>query len=177
MTNATIGRSVSIAALVLVAGGCSKGQDAATTAASGTQATAAPVPRPDCHHAACGDDFFIDTVVPDPPGCAAGAACSVTLKLFATGQFHINDEYPYRFRADDAPGVAFLGTDAGGKNVFSKPAGDWQKLEAKAGTMTVKFSPATAGDQTIAGTFKLSVCSPQSCLIEAPRISAAIAAR
>lgn len=101
----------------------------------------------------------------------------MTLKLFATGQFHINDEYPYRFRADDAPGVAFLGTDAAGKNVFSKPAGDWQKVEAKAGAMKVSFSPAAPGDKTIAGTFKLSVCSPQSCLIEEPRISAAIAAK
>jgi hypothetical protein len=174
ITKASIGPFASIAVLVLVASGCSKGQASAAAASSVTQATAGPSPRPDCRHAACGDDFFIDTVLPD---CAAGAACSVTLKLFATGQFHINDEYPYRFRADDAPGVAFLGTDAAGKNVFSKPAGDWQKVEAKAGAMKVSFSPAAPGDKTIAGTFKLSVCSPQSCLIEEPRISAAIAAK
>ena len=45
----------------------------------------------------------------------------MAVKLVATGEFHINDEYPYRFKADDASGIEFLGTD-GGKNAFSKAA-------------------------------------------------------
>ena len=82
-----------------------------------------------------------------PVSCTAGSPCNVTLKLVATGDFHVNDEYPYRFKADDAPGVAFLGTDPGGKNTFSKAAGDWQKADAKSGAMTVKFIAANPGRQ------------------------------
>jgi hypothetical protein len=98
----------------------------------------------------------------------------VTLRLVATGDFHVNDEYPYRFKAEEAPGVRFEGTDAAGKNVFSKPAGDWQKSDLKSGAMSVKFTALEKGTDTIAGTFKLSVCSPQNCLLEQRQISASV---
>jgi hypothetical protein len=122
----------------------------------------------------CADNFFVDAA---PGDCTAGSACIVTLKLVATGDFHINDEYPYRFKADDAPGVEFLGTDAGNKNSFSKAAGDWTKSEEKAGAMAVKFVPADRGQKSIAGTFKLSVCSPQACLLEQRQVTASVVAK
>ena len=108
---------------------CSRARDAAARGTSETQALsalAAPTAATPC----APTNFFIDAA---PASCAAGSPCSVTLKLVATGDFHINDEYPYKFKADDAPGVAFLGTDPGGKNTFSKAAGDWQKTDAKSG--------------------------------------------
>ena len=98
----------------------------------------------------------------------------MAVKLVATGEFHINDEYPYRFKADDASGIEFLGTDTGGKNAFSKAAGDWQKSEERSGAMTVKFSPAERGTKTIGGTFKLSVCSAQNCLLEQRQLTASV---
>jgi hypothetical protein len=105
--------------LFCVGAACSKSRDAVT------QATPEPLqaakPSESCSHAVCADNFFIDAV---PADCAAGVACTVALKLVATGAFHINDEYPYRFKADDAAGLEFLGTDAGGKGTFSKGADD-----------------------------------------------------
>ena len=97
----------------------------------------------------CADNLFVD--VAPGAGCAAGAICTLRLTLVATGDFHINEQYPYRFKADDAAGLTFLGTDEAGQNVFSKNAGDWKALDAKSGTMTVKFTPHARGPATVGG--------------------------
>jgi hypothetical protein len=158
------------AGLALVPSACSRDADGALR---GTKPTlAAAVPIGECGHAVCADNFFIDTS--SPPGCAPGATCTAGFRLVATGDFHINDQYPYRFKADDAKDLQFFGTDVGGKNVFSKAAGDWQKSDAKSGAMTVKFAPAGAGQKTVAGAFKVSVCSDANCLLEQRQVSAVV---
>jgi hypothetical protein len=164
-------------AVPLVAGTADCKKSEAATTADPAKASTVPAPKgPDCPgHAACATSFFVDAVA--PASCAVGSSCSLTLKLVALGDYHVNDEYPYRFKADDAPAVRFEGTDAAGKNVFSKPAGDWQKSDPKSGTMIVKFSPLQKGATPIAGTFKLSVCSAQNCLLEQPRVSALVLVR
>ena len=115
------------------------GMPAAATdsAAPPTKTAAAPAPAAPaasapaaaggagCKHAACADNFFVDTQA--PPECAVGTTCDLAVKLTALGDFHVNDEYPYRFKANDVPGIDYAGTDAMGKGVFSKPAGDWKK--------------------------------------------------
>jgi hypothetical protein len=129
-------------------------------------------PRADCRHAACGKDFFVDAA---PAGlCAVGDACSVGLTLAARGDFHINDDYPYKFKADDAPGVEFLGTGDAGKNVFSKVGKNWTKTGEKTGAMTVTFKPSDGGSKVIAGVFKFSVCSPQNCELEQQPVKASV---
>ncbi len=168
---ASIAGAASIAAVLT---GCSKGNDGVAHAAPETQAAGSPLASPGCTHAVCADNFFIDAT---PGDCTAGAACSLSLKLVATGDYHINDEYPYRFKADDAAGVEFLGKDDAGKGTFSKSAGDWQKSEEKAGVMTVRFVPAARGSKTVSGTLKLSVCSPQSCLLEQRQVASTIVAK
>jgi hypothetical protein len=118
----------------------------------------------DCGHTSCGSNFFVDAV---PPGdCATGANCTIGLTLVATGAYHINDEYPYKFRADDAPKVTFQGTDPTGPNVFSKGASNWQKTGAQKGTMNVIFQSTDKGTKNVSGTFKFSVCSEQNCQLE-----------
>jgi hypothetical protein len=149
--------------------GCGK------TDANRNSATAASAPAGGCsQHAVCADHYFIDTVAPDH--CAAGAECTLSIKLGAMGAFHVNDEYPYKFKADLAPGVQFVGTDPAGQNVFSKPAGNWLKVDDKSGLLSVKFFVGTPGEQTIAGTFKLSVCSAANCLLEERPLHARIVA-
>ncbi len=153
---------------------CGRNQPAPAQQAVTRAAPATPAPvAPDCGHALCGDNFFVDAAA--GPACAVGGACSLRLTLVATGDFHVNDEYPYRFKADEAPGVAFLGADEAGKNVFSKTSGDWKKLDARSGAMTVRFTPAAPGPATIGGVFRLSVCSGATCQLEQSRVSAAIA--
>jgi hypothetical protein len=134
----------------------------------------------ECSHAACGEGYFIDAVAKD--GCVAAGPCRVELKLVATGEFHVNDEYPYRFKADALHGYEFLGTDPNGKNVFSKTAGDWTKADAKSGVLAVKLLPASPHEgsgaaATLSGVFKLSVCSSETCLIDQPQVHALLPAR
>jgi hypothetical protein len=162
-------------AIPLAAGAPGATASGAANGANGANGASAPRPADGaCKHAACADNFFVDTAASND--CAAGAPCSVTVKLVALGDFHVNDEYPYRFKADDTPGVDFGGTDALGKGVFSKPAGDWHKDDAKSGAMTVKFTPREKGSKTISGTFKLSVCSVQNCLLEQRQLSVPVVA-
>ena len=115
-----------------------------------------------------GKNFTLDAT---PGACSVGGECTVTLKLEATGEYHINKSYPYKFKAADAAGVEYLGKDASGKNVFSKTAGDFAEVGEKVATMTVKFKPAAKGTVTIAGTYKMSVCSAQNCQLEAQDVS------
>lgn len=159
------------AGLTLVPYACTKRSDDSPGATRGAVAGAA-TPTGECGHAICGDDFFIDT--PQSQACAKGATCTMDVRLVATGDFHVNDDYPYRFKADDAADVQFTGVDAAGKNVFSKAAGDWRKTDAKSGVMTVTFVSAGPGPKTVAGTLKLSVCSGANCLLEQRRVSAAV---
>jgi hypothetical protein len=159
-------------ALALTAAGCDKKSEAAIPNAKET--AVALTPQRECTHSACADSFFVDTV---PAGeCIAGGTCTVVVKLVATGDYHINDEYPYRFKADEESGIEFLGGDSGGKNVFSKTAGDWQRSDAKSGAMSVKFKLAGKGSKKVGGTLKLSVCSVQNCLVDQRQVIATVVA-
>jgi hypothetical protein len=160
--------------LALVAAACGKDGHAASQGRDDL-AAATPSQRADCSHSACGSNFFVDAA---PAGdCVAGATCSLTLKLVATGEYHINEDYPYKFKADDTAGVEFLGSDAAGKSVFSKQASNWQKTDERSGAMTVAFRAAVKGPKTLGGTFKLSVCSAQNCQLEQQQVQATVAVR
>ena len=158
--------------LAVLAAGCGKDGLAAS---QGSDDLAAPAQHADCGHSACGSNFFLDAA---PTGdCVAGATCSLTVKLVATGEFHINEEYPYKFKADDTPGVEFLGADPAGKGIFSKVASDWKKKDEKSGAMTVAFRAADKGSKSVGGTFKLSVCSAQTCQLEQQQVAVTVAVR
>ncbi len=117
-----------------------------------------------------GNHFAVDSSQAD---CKAGAECVVELKLSAEGGFHVNKEYPYKFKAGDVAGVDYTGTDTAGKNVFSKASGDFtpDAKDEKLGTMKVHFKAAKAGALAIPGTFKLSVCSAENCQLETAELS------
>jgi hypothetical protein len=127
----------------------------------------------DCGHTSCGSNFFVDGA--QGGDCAAGATCTVALKLVATGDYHINDEYPYKFKADGASGVTFLGTDTAGTSVFSKAANNWQKTGPQTGVMNVSFQATDKGSKNLTGTFKLSVCSAANCQLEQQQVSTPVA--
>jgi hypothetical protein len=96
----------------------------------------------------------------------------MTIKLSASGDWHLNKEYPYKFLATAAPNITFLGkSDA---TTFSRQTGDFVEEGEKAATMTVRFKPQKAGEATVTGTYKLSVCSADQCQIEQQKVSLAI---
>jgi len=125
---------------------------------------------------ASGNNFVVNATA---AGCTAGADCTIALKLEAKGDFHVNKEYPYKFKANAASGVTYLGKDGAGPDTFSKSAGDFvlDSGNEKVGTMTLKFKSANKGAVTIAGVFKLSVCSAQNCQLETANVSVPVTVR
>ncbi|CAN5596594.1 hypothetical protein BH09MYX1_BH09MYX1_19480 [soil metagenome] len=140
-----------------------------------TPAQAAPVVGA---QVAKGNNFTVEANIVGT--CKAAAECKVDLKLTAGTGYHVNKEYPYKFKANDLAGVDFTGTDASGKNVFSNAAGDF-RIEGKEdqpqiGYLTVHFKPAKAGAVSVTGTFKLSVCSAQNCQLETSELTIPVTA-
>jgi|HubBroStandDraft_2_1064218.scaffolds.fasta_scaffold433177_2 hypothetical protein len=109
--------------------------------------------------------------------CAVGASCVVAIKLAAQAEYHINQQYPYKFTASPAAGVTFLGADPANPNVFTKTAGDFAINDEKTATMNVKFKVAQKGPVAIGGTFKLSVCSSANCQLEQQDLSVSVTAK
>jgi len=117
-----------------------------------------------------GDNFKVEG---NQGNCTAGAECKVDLLLTAGTGFHVNKDYPYKFKANDVAGVEFTGTDAGGKNVFSKAAGDFvpDPKDEHLGVMHVHFKAAKAGTVALSGTYKLAVCTSDNCQFKPVDIS------
>lgn len=141
------------------------------TAASAPPSKDAPPPvalKPAASHLS-GKNFVLDAA---SPGCRVDTPCTMTLRLAAAGDYHVNKEYPYKFVAAAAPGVQFLGN--GDANTFSRAAGDFREDGEKAATLTVRFKPTAAGEAHVSGTYKMSVCSAENCQIETPTVTLAV---
>ena len=107
--------------------------------------------------------------------CKKNEDCTLTLRLEAQGAYHINDSYPYKF----TPGPTKDGKPENvefAKATFSKAEGDFKKEGEKVATMTVKFK-ATAALATIAGVYKISVCSEQNCQLEQQEVTLKVDAK
>lgn len=167
-------------AVVAAAAGCSKDSAAATTngapgAAGAAGAAAAPASAAPAAAHVEGKNFRLDLL---PQGdCKVGDLCVLTLRLEATGDYHVNKEYPYKFKAQEAANVEFQGTDAGGRNVFSKAAGDFTVDGEKIATMKLKFKATAKGPVTVSGSYKMSVCSAQNCQLESAEIGTTVTAK
>jgi len=98
--------------------------------------------------------------------CKANTDCTVQITLTAKNGFHVNNDYPYKFKADEVAGVEYQGRDAGGKNVFSKAQGDFKIESKEKGSLTIKLKVAKPGEVKLTGKFKLSVCSDQNCQMD-----------
>jgi hypothetical protein len=144
----------------------------ATATATGTAPATATATAAGSH--VDGNHFSIDVAA--PAVCGREAECAFTARVTALGDFHVNKEYPYKLKMEDAPGVTFLGKDAAGASTFSKSAGDFALAGEKAGVMTIRYR-AAAGAHPVAGTLKLSVCTASACLLEQAKVTATVAAR
>lgn len=138
--------------------------EAATTAQGATPATEQPAA------ASLRSDHFEVRI--DAADCKVKHVCTATVHLAATSGFHVNDDYPYKFVADDVTGVSFASKDA--PRTFSKAAGDFTKTSETEGEMVVRFEPSEAKSLPLTGQFKLSVCSADACQIEVAKLSLAV---
>jgi len=94
-----------------------------------------------------------------------GEEASVELVLDAKAPYKVNQEYPYSFALNESAGISFTSM---------KLKQDSVKLEDKRATMKVPFTPSEAGERTISGTFKFSVCTEEQCLIKKQDLALAV---
>ncbi|HVY46409.1 MAG TPA: hypothetical protein VHB21_11045, partial [Minicystis sp.] len=103
------------------------------------------------------DNYVVDA---RPAGAAkAGEASAIDVVLTTKGDYHINKQYPYKFKlADPAPaGVTFP------KPVLVRADGSFDEKTAK---FHVPFVASKSGKVTVGGTFSLSVCSDANCIMD-----------
>jgi len=108
-----------------------------------------------------GNNFAVD--VSAPGDCKANAPCSMAIRLSALGAYHINDEYPYKWKGDPVDGIEYTGNKDGA----------FKKEDATHATMLVTFKSA-AQPARVAGEYRLSVCSEDKCQIEKQRIELSV---
>jgi hypothetical protein len=89
----------------------------------------------------------------------AGAEGNVKITLVAKGKYHINGQYPYKFKTPvPAPeGITYP------KPVLARADGTFDQSSA---SFQLPFVASKAGKAVVGGTFFLSVCSEANCLVE-----------
>jgi hypothetical protein len=162
-------RSALSAALVLAmtAFACSR-PDATPEAAKDAPAAPAKQASPQEGTAAqpatasvAGEHFVVDATA---GVCKVNEECPITLTVKASGGFHINKEFPYKFTGSDVDGVTYLGKD--GAKTFGRASGDFVEKGETVGVLNVRVKGSGKGTKTVAGSFKFSVCSDANCQME-----------
>lgn len=102
------------------------------------------------------DHYLVELTAPGP--FKAGVTGSAKVTLTTKGAYHINAQYPYRFKAATPPsGLSYP------KPVLQRADG---QFEEKRAVFNVPFVASQAGNFNVGGTFHMSVCSENNCLVE-----------
>jgi hypothetical protein len=102
------------------------------------------------------DTYLVEITAGGP--YRSGAPGSVKVSLTAKAGFHINDQYPYRFNTSPpSQDVSYP------KPVLERADG---QFEEKTAVFILPFVASHAGQFTVGGVLKLSVCSPTSCIVQ-----------
>jgi hypothetical protein len=154
---------VSLASLGLLslaalgASACSKSE--AATLHRGSSDTQAPVGATAVSASAKAETDNYVAEIKAAGSYAAGTEGTVEVVLAPKGAYHMNAQYPYKFKAaDPAPdGVTFP------KPVLQRADGNF---EEKRGSFKVPFVASKSGTVTVSGTLSLSVCSDANCIMD-----------
>lgn len=89
--------------------------------------------------------------------CKKDSECVVEVVLEVKGDFHTNEQYPYKFVPKESEGVKFS------KEKFGREDGVFETSKA---VIKVTFTPGKSGQVSVGGKFSLSVCSDKNCLMD-----------
>jgi hypothetical protein len=110
------------------------------------------------------ENFLVEITAAGPFKVGKEGTARVTLTT--KGVYHINPQYPYRFKAGTPPGgLAYP------KPVLQRADG---QFEEKRAVFNLAFVASQAGTFNVGGTFHLSVCSPGNCLVEKAPLDVAV---
>ncbi|MEI9938838.1 MAG: hypothetical protein WDO69_16590 [Pseudomonadota bacterium] len=129
----------------------------AASAATAAAAAADPAAAPAAAAASQYSEAPFDLVIQPKGAYASGQAGAAEIVISAKPPFHANDKYPYKFKLNEAPGLKFANL------VVDKDA---VKVEKTRATLSVGFTPESAGKHTVSGKLFFSVCNDDQCLVE-----------
>jgi len=91
--------------------------------------------------------------------------------------FHVNDEYPAKFKASDANGVKHVEPKlerAKHADAFAVETCEGGGKDACTLKITVKFTPEQAGTVRLGGTIDVGVCNKDTCIVEKKQLDLAV---
>jgi hypothetical protein len=110
------------------------------------------------------DTYLVEIAATGP--YKAGATGSVRVSLTAKGGFHINGQYPYRFKAaPPAEGMSYP------KPVLERADGQFEEKQA---VFNLQFVANHAGTFNVGGVLHMSVCSAGSCVVQKAPLDIAV---
>lgn len=151
-----------LAALGALGSACSKPApltDAPTPPASASASAAGPI----------ADTAAFRAELKAPGPFKKGEVATFIIRVEAKAPYHVNEEYPAKFKVTDAAGVIYFEpklernkhVDAFG----TEPCAGSTK-EACVLNITVRFTPQASGTVRVGGTVDIGVCNKDQCLIE-----------
>ena len=132
-----------------------------TPAAASSEAPSAPAAKASSRVS----ESQFDVAIAPSGAYQAGKEGTVEVVLEAKPPFHVNDQYPIKFKVKEGPGVKYAAAVVGK---------DKAKLEAMKATMPVAFVPEAAGQHTVGGQLSFSVCTEENCLMEKRDLSVVV---
>ena len=146
-------------ALVLALTAC---DDKSTGGSAKPDGSAAPSDKADAPAKKDPDEGVIYAVSMAPVGSyKVGEAAKVEAVLEAKGGYKCNKEYPFKFKlTDPADGVTYENKVVKGIDRTDKRS-----------VLSIPFTPTTAGEKEISGTFYFSVCNDDLCKIDKKKLS------
>lgn len=154
-------RALLLAALVvthLSVAGCSKPSSVPAPGPASSAAPAGPVAE--------SDGFRAELDAKGP--FKKGEPGTFVVRVTAKAPFHVNAEYPAKFKAAEAPGLKY----AEAKLERTKHAEAFAVEPCAAGkdacvlNITVRFTPEASGTVHVGGVLDVSVCNKDQCLID-----------
>lgn len=93
-----------------------------------------------------------------PGKLKVGQQASVQVVLVPKGDFHTNENYPYKMKLDAPPaGISYPSPVVRREALTRSP---------ERASMAVPVVATAAGDQRISGTFSFSVCNAGQCVVD-----------
>ena len=141
----------SVTVLFLLLTGCKNQTPPAAEASVPEPVAVAPAPE------AAGNKFSdesYDLVLRPKGDYAAGKAGEAEVVLTAKPPFHMSQDYPYKLKLNESPGLKFAGPVVDKAQV---------KLEAMSAVVPVSFIPEGAGKHTVSGKLYFGICKEDQC--------------
>jgi hypothetical protein len=119
------------------------------------------------HHADTG--YKIDIAPVGSLKAGEKGSIEIVLTADAANHFHVNEDYPIKFKAPDAGDVSFATPLIAFKKGGENPGFKFEACKEDAKTscvlhLVVPVTPSKKGMQKVTGTFFFGVCDPKTCL-------------